>query len=143
MKLDYFDSSAILAMLLNQEQEQEAYALWRNDNIKISSVLLKIETRISLNRFHRAHPHLKESWLTKKHQELEDFLSYMLFHAITENFADNMAKKNKELAHCKSLDAIHIATALLAGGKYGNENVRVCTMDKAMAHLAQEFGFAV
>jgi predicted nucleic acid-binding protein len=48
----YFDSSVLLAILFNEERQDEAYSYWSNASTKVSSILLKIETIISLRRLY-------------------------------------------------------------------------------------------
>jgi predicted nucleic acid-binding protein len=48
--IGYFNSSVILAILFNEEKQEEALQYWNDTDTKISSLLLKIETIISLRR---------------------------------------------------------------------------------------------
>jgi predicted nucleic acid-binding protein len=141
--IPYFDSSLLLSILFEEPRKEEAVTIWNSFDLRLASVLLKIETNISLKRFYKQAQHrLPGDWLQMKKDELETFLKKVVFIDISEKFADAMAENNA-LAGCKSLDAIHIATALHVGKRYGNENVRVCSFDKMMVRTAQEFGFAV
>jgi predicted nucleic acid-binding protein len=45
------------------------------------------------------------------------------------------------LSKCKSLDAIHLATALNMSEKYGISEICVCSFDKNMLKVAKELGF--
>jgi len=60
---------------------------------------------------------------------------------ITESFADAMERNNiNVLAKCKSLDAIHLATALDVSEKHGKNEICICSFDKNMLRVARELG---
>jgi predicted nucleic acid-binding protein len=67
-------------------------------------------------------------------------LDDVFYKAIEEPFGNAIAKK-KILAGCKSLDAIHIATALFFRQNCKNEYIRICSFDKNMLAVAKELGF--
>jgi hypothetical protein len=39
--VSYFDSSVLLSILLDEEKQAQALSLWKNAQIKVSSILLK------------------------------------------------------------------------------------------------------
>lgn len=62
--IGYFDSSVVLAILLNEERQDEAFKYWNDTDTKISSILLKIETIISLRRVYNNNKQkLDKNWL--------------------------------------------------------------------------------
>jgi hypothetical protein len=69
-------------------------------------------------------------------------LAEAFYYPIDEAFANSIGKRSA-LAGCKSLDAIHIATALAIRDKRSDKDVRIKTYDKMMVRTAQDFGFAV
>ncbi|MDR1950007.1 MAG: PIN domain-containing protein [Spirochaetaceae bacterium] len=74
--LSYFDSSIILSILLNEERQEEAYSLWCNSEIKVSSILLRIETIVTLRRIYEQNKTKFDSnWLGRKTKELEEYLN--------------------------------------------------------------------
>ena len=112
MSTAYFDSSLILSIILNEPRHDEAYALWILSKRRVSSLLLKIETIISLRRTYvRNISKLDESWLDTKLAVLKKYLSEIEYMPIDETF-ETAVSSNEELAGCRTLDAIHIATAL-------------------------------
>jgi predicted nucleic acid-binding protein len=138
----YFDSSLLLAILLDEKRQDEAINIWDSNPIRISSVLLKAETNISLLRFYKQNGYkLGEDWLNEKKALRKKFLNEIFFNDITEEFVDDM-EQNDGLAKCKSLDAIHLATALNARKNPDNKNIRLCSFDKNMLAVAKELGFA-
>jgi predicted nucleic acid-binding protein len=141
--IEYFDSSLVLSMLLKEERQHEAHSIWNASNLRVSSVLLKVEPHISLERIYKHTPNrFSGHWLSDKQAELDALLAKVVFIPLTESLADFM-RQTKGLAGCKSLDAIHIATALHISKRYGVDGVRVHTFDKMMVRTAQELGFAV
>jgi len=54
MTLSYFDSSILLAIALDEQKQKEAYTYWQN-SIRVSSILLRMETVITLRRIHETN----------------------------------------------------------------------------------------
>jgi predicted nucleic acid-binding protein len=141
MMTAYFDSSVLLAILFNEERQEEAYSYWSNASTKVSSVLLKIETIISLRRLYELNKQkLDSNWLGKKTKELDGFLDEVNYRIIDEEIERSIYLK-KELSKCRSLDAIHIATALLYRENNNNENIQLYSFDNAMHELAAHYKF--
>lgn len=138
--LSYFDSSVLLAILLDEERQEEAYRYWQN-SIRVSSILLKIETTIGLRRTHETHKHiLEDDWLPRKSKILNEFLNEINYLVINEK-TERVIHIKKELAQCRALDAIHIATALQFREINNNEDMNLYTFDKTMHSLAKQFKF--
>ncbi|MDR2579365.1 MAG: type II toxin-antitoxin system VapC family toxin [Fibromonadaceae bacterium] len=141
MIIAYFDSSLLMSILLEEDRECEAKNIWESYKIKISSILLKIETNISLLRFYnRQENKYDEIWLANKKVKLRELLGDVFLHDITEEFAESMIR-NSSLAKCKSLDAIHLATALNAQSNPNNKSICICSFDKNMLSIAKQLGF--
>jgi predicted nucleic acid-binding protein len=137
----YFDSSVLLTILLNQERYGEAHSLWNNADFCLSSFLLRIETSISLCRTHKISSHKHDdSWLAEKIDELNEMLKNIHCKSIDKSI-EQIIIKNKKLAGCKSLDAIHLATALYFKENAKEQNIILCSFDKNMLKVAKEFGF--
>ena len=106
--IGYFDSSVILAILFNEEKQEEALKYWNDTDTKISSILLKIETIISLRRVHNNNRQkLDNTWLLEKIKELNEYLNEINYRIIDEEL-EIFISTNGNLAKCRSLDAIHI-----------------------------------
>ena len=137
----YFDSSLLLAILFDEKRFDDAWNAWNSSKVRFSSILLKIETNISLQRYYKANSHYFDGiWLNKKEKILNDLLDDVFYKPIEESFGNSIAK-NKKLAGCKSLDAIHLATALYFRENAKEQNIIVCSFDKNILKLAKEFGF--
>jgi predicted nucleic acid-binding protein len=139
--IGYFDSSVILAILFNEEKQDEALKYWNDTNTKISSILLKIETIISLRRVYNNNKQkLDNDWLVEKIRELNEYLKEINYRIIDEEL-EIYISSNNDLAKCRSLDAIHIATALEYRKNNDNENNSLYSFDIDMHELALKYGF--
>jgi predicted nucleic acid-binding protein len=140
--LSYFDSSIILSILLNEKRQEEAYSLWHNSEIKVSSILLRIETIVTLRRAYEQNKTKFDSkWLGRKTKELEEYLNEINYIIVDEEI-ERIVRLRKELSNCKTLDAIHIATALQYR-EIGEENINLYTFDILMHNLAGHFKFRI
>ncbi len=135
----YFDSSVVLAILLDEDTKEEAYSLWRKPDIRVSSILLKIETMIVLRR---TYEHFKSKlgvdWLTKKSVELEEYLNEVNYRLLDEEIQQSIYLK-KDLSKCRALDAIHIATALEFMRIDNQRDFFLYSYDSAMLELARQY----
>jgi predicted nucleic acid-binding protein len=139
----YFDSSILLSILLEETRGKEAYSYWTKSKFRTSSILLKIETIVSLRRFYELNTNkLSKEWLLIKTQQLSEFLKEADYY-IVGTAIERIILKNDKLAKCRSLDAIHIATALKLREENKTESTSLYTFDSNMHALAEEFGFEV
>ena len=140
MSLAYFDSSVLLAILLDEARQEEAYNYWQN-SIRVSSILLKIESIISLRRIYDSEKtKLSNDWLNKKTKILDEYLNEVHYKILNHKIEREIYSR-KELSQCKSLDAIHIATALQFREINNNEETYLFTFDKTMHALAEHYKF--
>jgi predicted nucleic acid-binding protein len=139
--LSYFDASIVLAILLDENKKREAFDFWQNSTIRISSVLLKIETIVSLRRtYENNKSKLDDNWLTVKTKLLDEYLNEVNYRIVGSKIEREIYLK-KGLAKCRSLDAIHIATALKFREMNNGKDVFIYTFDKTMHDLATHFNF--
>ena len=135
--LTYFDSSILLAILLDERRKDEALKLWNNASIRVSSILLRLETITVLRRtFEHNKKKLPSLWLSKKTNELNEFLQEINIRIIDEDIEKIMTLR-KEIAKCKTLDAIHISTAIEFSRLVPQKEFVLYTFDKEMASLAK------
>jgi predicted nucleic acid-binding protein len=78
--------------------------------------------------------------LGKKTTELDEYLDEVNYRIIDEEIERSIYLK-KELSKCRSLDAIHIATALIYRENNNNENIQLYSFDNAMHELATHYKF--
>jgi predicted nucleic acid-binding protein len=135
--LTYFDSSVLLAILLDQKRKDEALKFWDTANIRVSSILLRLETITVLRRTYEHNKiKLPTVWLSKKTTELNEFLQEVNIRIIDEDIEKIMTLK-KEIAKCKTLDAIHISTAIEFSKLVPKKEFMLITFDKDMSNLAK------
>jgi predicted nucleic acid-binding protein len=135
--LYYFDSSILLSILLDENRKADALALWGKAPVRVSSLLLKLEAITVLRRTYEHNKgNLEPSWLTKKSQELDEYLQEVNFRIIDEDIEKVIFLK-KEFGKCRTLDAIHIATALEMSKIVGPSDFFLFTFDKDMSDLAK------
>lgn len=141
--LCYFDSSILLAILLDEKRKPEAKALWNEATVRVSSILLKLETVFVLRRTYEHNKNkLDPGWITKKATELTEYLQETNTLVIDEDIVKAIVLK-KEISRCKTLDAIHIATALEFRKLVPSSDFYFYTYDKGMADLAKAFRFKI
>jgi predicted nucleic acid-binding protein len=138
MTLSYFDSSVVLAILLEESRKNEAYDYWQSSAIRVSSILLRIETMIGLRRTYQYYKNkLDDNWLTEKTKILDEYLNEVNYRIVGTAIEREIYLK-KELSKCRSLDAIHIVTALKFR-EMNNVDVILYTFDKTMHELAKRY----
>jgi predicted nucleic acid-binding protein len=125
---------------LNEERQDEAHAFWQDAGIRVSSILIKLEPLVTLRRaYEQNKSKLDAAWMGGKTKELEEYLNEINYIVIDEKIERTIYLK-KELAECRTLDAIHIASALEFRELTG-ENIMVHTFDIAMHKLASRLNF--
>lgn len=132
--ISYFDSSLALEILFGKGQSERATAIYVQAPNRISSILFKAECLITLRR---ANLDPKESPLP----ELPGFFETLSFKLVNEAVIETL-EREPLLAECRTLDAIHLATALCVAAESG-EPVEVCTFDQRMLKLAGRLNLTV
>jgi predicted nucleic acid-binding protein len=141
MILSYFDSSVVLAILFDESRKTEAYEYWQNSQIRVSSILLKIETVVSLRRTYEHNKNiLNENWLLEKSRILDEYLNEVNYRIVGPKIEREIYLR-KELSQCRALDAIHIATAIKFREINDEDDILFYTFDKAMHELAEHYKF--
>jgi predicted nucleic acid-binding protein len=142
MVLAYFDSSLLLSFLLRENKAEDARAIWQKYDVRVSSSLLKIETNIVLRRNYKQVKNNPNNFsLENRLEELNNFFGDIFFRDIDMVFREPYINYDR-ISNCRSLDAIHIATALDIRNKSKCE-VRICTFDNNMIEITKQFGFDV
>lgn len=127
----YVDSSALLKRYVDEHDSEAAVSLMSADPVLVTSRLTEIEVRRNLSRLLDG-PALTAS----RRQFTQDFDAFALvgLDATTSNEAARIA----EVTLCRSLDAVHLASALRAG-----PSTTVLTFDIRQAQVARTLGLAV
>jgi predicted nucleic acid-binding protein len=140
----YFDSSFLLSIIMHDENYSEARKIWDESSKRFSSILLKIETLTVIRRTYLHNiTKLADNWLTVKENEYNNLIEEVNIRTVDQEIYNTIRLK-KVLSKCRSLDAIHIATALEFEVFETNENPFIlCTYDKNMHVVAKEIGLNV
>ena len=144
MIISYFDSSLLLSILFNESHAEEALGMWENCPIKVSSILLKFETNISVRRKYNSQQNkFSGHWLETKLAALNGYFNDIFFTDINENLENSISEYYGALSGCRSLDAIHLAAALKISERYSRNQICIYSLDNDMRYLAQQLGFKV
>lgn len=138
----YFDSSVLLAGILDQQPQDLLSTLWDTAEVRLSSVLTKIECVIGVRRagvLQRLSP--DGPWCRERIRLLDSFLEALECKRVDDDIL-RIIGENALLANCRSLDAIHVATALYFK-PYQDDALQVVTLDGRMRETAVAAGFAV
>jgi predicted nucleic acid-binding protein len=138
--LAYFDTSAVLAIILAEKKSAEAFAYSQETDLRFASFLLKIETLVVLRRLFALNKNkLDRAWLAEKTKLLSKYLEEVNYKPVDEKIETEISLR-KELANCRTLDAIHVASALKFRDMFDTD-LHFYTFDKAMHALANFYKF--
>ncbi len=141
MSKAYFDSSVVLAMLLAEPNGSEAAEIWNSHAVKLASVLLSAECTINLRRYHAQATRSPAGWL----QRIESYFDEIYGGLVTKEVDGEILaiiRREKILAECRTLDAIHLATALYFREK-AEEDIRMVSFDRRFSETARRLKFKV
>ena len=127
----YVDSSALLKRYVNEHDSAAAVDLMSSDSVLATCRITEVEIRRNLARL--LSP---ADALAAKQTFLDDLDAFALIaiDATTCNEASRIA----EQTGCRSLDALHLASALRAG-----QTTTLLTFDTRQAQAARSLGLAV
>ncbi|MCC6222258.1 MAG: type II toxin-antitoxin system VapC family toxin [Thermoleophilia bacterium] len=128
----YLDSSALLAVYLDEEQRERCLDLLCSDSSWITSRHTQVEVRRSLAR--RLEPEEADG---ARRRSLEDWARTTIVEL--DDQTCETASLIAERTGARSLDALHLAAAVRVAG----EELRFVTFDRRQASAARELGFAV
>lgn len=129
----YFDTSVLISILSHDANAEMAADLWDRFEERVSSILLEAECFIVLQRLAKIRPKA-----TVSPQIVRQYLGSILIKDVDQSVLD-ILQKNPQLAASRSLDALHLATAL-----YFNEQsetpLTFITLDRKMTQTAKQVG---
>lgn len=138
----YYDSSLILSAVLEQRSDIDYSEAWDDVPNRFSSNLLKIECIIGIRRAGlQQNFNPEDDWITLRLDRLERYFDGINFRIVDEAI-EEVVRQTTQLAQCRSLDAIHLSTALYLQARIG-EPLSMCTLDNRLRALAAAFGFPV
>ncbi|TGM57259.1 PIN domain-containing protein [Leptospira vanthielii] len=136
----YIETSIILSIILGDPFNDKAVNIWNSPSEKVSSILTLIEATIVLRRFFKNNKkNLSSQWLSKHEKLLKELLSECSLMKIDENI-QSVIELKKEIADCRSLDGIHVATAIYLKDVLRSSNFAFYSFDKRVNEVAGKFG---
>jgi uncharacterized protein len=127
----YVDSSALLKRYIDEHDSDVAVRLMGDDPVLVTSRLTEVEVRRSLTRL------LDGSDLQASRRQVAVDLDAFALVSLDATVC-NEAARIAEQTRCRSLDALHLASALRAG-----PSTTVLTFDVRQAQVARALGLAV
>lgn len=138
----YYDSSILLAALLNQAGKEALVACWDRDLDRVSSVFLEAECVTVLRRASAIQrPGTAERFLADRLALLDRYLEAITLKDVD---AEVMAwlRGEPRLDRCRTLDAIHLATVLLLQSQ-SDEPLTLWSLDDRLRTAARDLGLRV
>ncbi|MDY6935079.1 MAG: PIN domain-containing protein [Spirochaetota bacterium] len=138
MKIGYIDTSFLLSIIYEDEKYETSVDIWNIIDLKFSSIIIEIESRINLYKYY-VNKQKNKRLYSLKEKELNDLLSN-----ITKKMVDGEInleiKNNDNLRRLRSLDSIHLATANIIN-KLIDEKLLLCSYDTEMVKVGKDIGF--
>jgi predicted nucleic acid-binding protein len=136
----YVDTSFLLNTIYLEEGYKKHVKLLEKEQYQFSSILLEIETFRNLNyvRMNRKSDDV-EKWFNKKLTYADELLSRINLKNIDKEVRDEI-RKNRNICELKSLDSIHLGTAIFLRNMISEELIFL-TLDDKLKSIAKKFGF--
>jgi predicted nucleic acid-binding protein len=142
MPAAYFDSSAVLAFVLGQPEGSDTLELWSGMESRCSSILLKAECLINIRKHAGRLPKgASGAWLRERSLLLESCLDEIHLKDVDASVL-TVLDRETGLAECRTLDALHLATALHMRER-ASEGFKLVTLDERMRQTAAKLKFDI
>ena len=139
MSVVYFDTSVLLSILLGDNQQEEGVRMWTSTGERVSSELLEIEALSVIRRGSKRLPKKDmEREVEEKEQALKLALSEISLFSMGSAILDCI-RDDRRLAQTRSLDTIHLATALHLS-RQTEQPLVVASFDKEFLKAAKSLG---
>jgi predicted nucleic acid-binding protein len=133
----YFDTSALIKLVIAEKGSDLAWELWMSSNRTVSSILVYPEGRAALGMAHRSG-RLDRGLYGRSLAAFERSYEELISIGIGEGLAKVAGDRASEFG-LRGYDAVHLATAL----GLGEEEVTLVTWDRDLADAAAVSGLAV
>ncbi|MDF3822649.1 PIN domain-containing protein [Leptospira sp. 96542] len=138
----YIDTSFLLNIVYSEFGFEKNLEKLNKSNNLFSSILIEIEAYRSLNyTFSRNRKNLDNIWYQDTHNFIEKLISNINLKNLDSEIK-NEFKKQKNISELKSLDAIHLSTAIYVK-KLISEDLIFCTLDEKLKEAALKNNFKV
>lgn len=142
MPVTYFDSSAVLSFLLQQPEGAGTSRLWLGNESRVSSILLKAECMVNLRRnAARLKKGASKEWLAERVAALGLCMGEVTLVDVDESIL-SVIDREDGLAECRTLNAIHVATAIAVRERVGDD-FAIVSLDERMRQTAKKFKIKV
>ncbi|MDO8730977.1 MAG: type II toxin-antitoxin system VapC family toxin [Actinomycetota bacterium] len=126
----YFDSSALVKRYIVEPDSEQAIALINAESLRVTSMITRVEVRRAIARI----PSAVESSMARE-QFIVDLIQFDV--AAVDSAVCDRAAAIAESSGIRSLDSLHLATAMLAGC------TKFVTFDRRQAAVAEELGMSI
>jgi predicted nucleic acid-binding protein len=138
----YYDSSIILAGILDQHPDHTLTSLWDPVRIRLSSTLLKIECLVGIRRAgSMLGLPVDSTWVEKRLGLLDQYAGEIDCKRLDDDI-EGIVRATSALSDCRALDAAHIATALYLK-PFHDEPITIVSLDRRLRKVAKALGFPV
>ncbi|TGK05463.1 PIN domain-containing protein [Leptospira langatensis] len=138
----YVDSSAVLSILFQEPSLERSKEIWKSSRVRISSVLLAAECKVSIRRIYSHHKKkLGPNWREKRLEELDRLLEEIHLKNLDRSTLERLDDE-EALSGCRTLDALHLATALEFRRDLRGE-ISIFSYDVGFNQVAEELGFRI
>lgn len=132
----YFDTSVLISILSNDANAPVAADLWDRFEERVSSILLEAECFIVMQRLAKITPKG-----AVPPQIVRQYLGSIFIKDVDQSIL-KILHENPQLTGSRSLDALHMATALYFAAQ-SDSPLTFITMDKKMAQTAKNAGLKI
>ena len=142
MPVAYFDSSAVLSFLLQQPEGADTSKLWIDHESRVSSILLKAECLVNLRRnAARLTRGAAKDWLAERTAGFTQCMGEVTLVDVDESIL-SVIDREDGLSDCRTLDAIHAATAIAIRERAGEDFI-IVSLDDRMRQVARKLKIKV
>ncbi len=128
-------------MLLNEARANEALSYWHDCHQPVSSELTLFECSSVIHRYADKMPQtVGATWSKESFNWLDTISQRLILHAV-EGTVLTFCRSRKAFGACRTLDAIHLATACLF--QKAAEEFLLITFDRRMQTCARDLGVPV
>jgi hypothetical protein len=139
-RIDYIESSIFLSLIFEDDFYEKAVIIWNSENYKITSILSSIESTIVLRRYYFHNKgKLSPKWLSKNETKLREYL-HECYQLYIDEDIDKIILAKKQIADCRSLDGIHVGSALYFKNIVPNSIIIMNSFDKRINLVASSLG---
>ena len=138
----YFDSSLLVAAVLRQGNSDVCAGIWDSEQVRLSSILLKVECVISVRRIAAAQGNGPNGdWAAQRLRALDVYIESISYRSLDQAI-ERTIRQESRLSACRALDAVHLATAMYFQ-PHLQEPLSICSLDKRLRDVARCLGFKV